>query len=206
MRLRPFHLERARLCADAYGSPAPAWEAPGLCRAFFAHDSDRSVVTFEGTRPKFIGDWIVDLDQQPLHLDPALGALPDGFGRAVLSILFRVMRQIPPETPVDFNGHSMGGSNALIAAAIWKHAGRRLGSVSAFEAARVGSLGGLLLGEDVLITTHGRDPVPELPLLKPHPVEPVHLTPVKQMDPIQDHAIENVAAAIAAVLNVGKAE
>lgn len=208
--LLPVHLERAKMCAESYQlDEVPRWITPGRCRAFLGHDGEETVVTFEGTRPDFAGDWLVDLNQVPLDLDPSLGRLPHGFGSAVFSVLLRIMREIgrtddPDESRriVGFNGHSMGGSNALIAAAAWKLSGHTLGRVTAFEPARVGRLGRVLDGENVLITTCGIDPVPAQPFWREHPVEPVHLQALPGWDtrPLDCHEIANVEAAIAASL------
>jgi hypothetical protein len=199
--LLPIHLERAKMCAETYSADAvPHWITPGMCRAFLGDDGVETVVTFEGTRPDFAGDWLVDLNQAPLDLDPSLGRLPHGFGTAVFSVVLRIMRELGGHHTVGFNGHSMGGSNALIAAAAWKLAGHALGRVTAFEPARVGKLGRVLAGEQVLITSCGSDPVPAQPFWREHPVEPVHLEPSDRMSPIDCHEIDNVAAAIDAAL------
>jgi hypothetical protein len=202
--LLPLHLDRAKICCNSYqAGVVPRWISQGVCRAFLDEDDDGTpIVTFEGTRPDFAGDWLVDLNQLPLDLDPSLGRLPHGFGSAVHSVIFRMMAQIPATKRVDFNGHSMGASNALIAAACWKLAGRPLGRVTAFEPARVGRLGNILAGEDVLITVCGIDPVPLQPFWRNHPVETVviHALPEFAQSPIGCHDIANVQAAIDAVL------
>lgn len=194
----PLARSRAGLCRLSYDpSRAPTWETPGLCRAFLDRDPDgRAVVTLEGTRPTVLGDWLRDLDQLQLKIDPALGPLPDGFGRDVLSVIFRIFHDLKGQ-PVGWNGHSKGGSECLIGAAIWKLAGEKLAGVTAFEPARVGLLGGLLDGEAVLITHVGTDPVPDVPPMISHPEPVTHFAaPAGVVNPIDCHEIDNVIAAL----------
>ena len=116
-----------------------------------------------------------------------------------------MFREFDRSAVVGFNGHSMGGANALIAAALWKHAGGALGRVTAFEPPRVGMLGGKLAGEAVLLTRVGIDPVPEVPVLPPFHCHPAELTRLPNCGPwsaIGCHEIVNVAAAIEAALKV----
>lgn len=194
-------LERADLCRRAYDAARETtWSTPGLCRAFLDQTATGPVVTFEGTRPTSLADWLTDMRQMPLHLDPAFGPLPDGFGSAVLSVLFRIFRTLDGKTVLGFNGHSMGGANALIAAALWKHSGGTLGRVTAFEPPHVGLLGGRLEGEDVLITRCGFDPVPHVPVMPPfhcHPAPATDLANAGGWSAVGCHEIENVTAALA---------
>ncbi len=198
-------LARAALCRQSYDeSRAPRWQTPGLCHAFLDRDPDgTAIVTFRGTVIKDAGDWWTDLRQLPMHLDPAFGPLPGGFGSAVLSVLLRIFRELDGRTVVGFNGHSMGGANALIAAALWKHSGGNLGRVTAFEPPHVGRLGGLLENEEVLATRVGIDPVPEVPILPPfhcHPVPITVLPNLARWSAIGCHEIANVILALTAAL------
>lgn len=197
--LIPADRERAALARASY-DPArvPTWQTPGLCRAFLDRDAaGRPIVTIEGTRPEVVGDWLRDLDQLPLKTDPALGDMADGFGRDVLSVIFRIFHDLKGE-PIGWNGHSKGGSECLIGAAMWKLAGEKLLRVTAFEPARVGLLGHLLDGEDVLITQCGCDEVPDQPKWLPHPAPVTLLKTVSLLGPVGCHEMENVEAAVAA--------
>lgn len=213
-RLIPSDNHRAALCRLSY-DPArvPDWSLGkrSLPRCFLDRDPDGGlVVTCEGTRPSFIGDWAKDFDQLDFEIDPTIDPVPHGWGALMLGVMFRILadRRIPADAALGWNGHSMGGSDAAIGAALWKLAGRKLGRVTAFEPGPVGRLGSLLEGEDVLITRVGKDmlflaghgdPVP-VSTLRGHPVSPILLPRDAAWSDIDCHEMANVAAAIAKAL------
>jgi hypothetical protein len=209
--LVPSDTHRAALARLAY-DPArvPQWPlgARTLPRCFLDRDQDgMAVITIEGTRPDFLGDWRADLDQLDLVIDPTCAAVPHGWGALMLGVIFRILRDVTdPDIVLGWNGHSMGASNALIGAWLWKLAGRKLGRVTAWEPGPVGPLANMLAGESVLITWVGdpqdkvrRDPVPEA-TPRGHPAPVTWLPPQPRWSVIDMHEMVNVTAAAAAML------
>lgn len=201
--VRPADLERVALCTLSYNpSLMPRWALGrrSLPRVFLDRDGDGTpVVTCEGTRPNFLGDWRVDFDQLDLTIDPTCDPVPHGWGSLMLGVIFRILRDLPPGEALGWNGHSMGASDCLIGAFLWKLAGRKLGRVTAFEPGPVGRLGGLLDGEDVLITRVGDgldgDPVP-IATPRGHPVAVTYLPAQPDWSAKACHELVNVASAL----------
>jgi hypothetical protein len=194
----PTDTARAALAAAAYdASREPTWVTCKNTRVFLDKGETHPIITFEGTRPTLLSDWMVDLDQLPFTIDTVLNSLPAGFTAAVLSVIFQIMHDFHG-TPVGFNGHSMGAAEALLAAALWVRAGLLLSRVTAFEPPRVGKLGGLLTNEDVLITHCGTDPVPAVPSWKDHPYAVDALPNLGNWSPIACHEMANVQQALKA--------
>lgn len=202
---------RAALCILSYDKarvPDIALGDRTLPRIFFDRDQDgMPVLTCEGTRPNFVGDWRTDLDQIDFAIDATCDPVPHGWGNAVLGVMFRILAKFDdPSLVISFNGHSMGGSCALIGAWLWKLAGRKLGRVTAFEPGRVGKLSGMLADEDVLITRVGDgmlgDPVTQESPLRDHPegVDVAILPRQPDWNPFECHKMVNVQAALAAAL------
>lgn len=206
MKVNPLDLRVADLCAADYdGKAVPTWETPGKCRAFKHLEPGGLWVIFEGTRPGHVADWLRDAGAGIVaRSDPAFGDLAWSFFEDVVSVIFRMYREIGAEAVVNFGGHSKGASEALIAAAVWKFSGRRLGRVTALEPARVGALGGQLAGVPGLLTWVKRhpfiaDPVPELPSWLAHPMPVTALeAPQFTLNPIDCHELATVRAAMEA--------
>jgi hypothetical protein len=204
---------RAMLCRLSYDAArAPDWPlgARSLPRCFLDRDQDgMPVITIEGTRPDFLGDWRADVDQLDLLIDPTLDSVPHGWGSLMLGVIFRILaRFVDDDLALGWNGHSMGASDALIGAALWKLAGRKLGRVTAFEPGPVGKLGRILDGEDVLITRVGKDlallpghgdPVP-VSTPRGHPGPVLLLPACPGWSDIDCHEMANVAASLDSVL------
>lgn len=191
-----------RLSYDPARVPDIATGARSLPRIFLDKDEDGGLTaTCEGTRPTFLGDWRADFDQLDLVIDPTCPPVPHGWGTLMLGVIFRLMALIPPDVALGWNGHSMGGSDALIGAWLWLLAGRKLGRVTAFEPGPVGTLGGLLDRANVLVTRVGAglegDPVPDS-TPRGHPAPLIVLPAQPGWSPIDCHEIANVAAAVAA--------
>lgn len=203
---------RAGLCKLSYDPgrpPAFALGSQSLPRIFLDRDADGGLVaTCEGTRPSFLGDWRADFDQIDLTIDPTQDPVPHGWGSLMLGVIFRLLAQIPPDTALGWNGHSMGGSDALIGAWLWKLAGRKLARVTAFEPGPVGPLSGALRHERVLITWIGdpksgdifaRDPVPES-TPRGHPYDISWLPRLPSWSAFDCHEISNVTTSLAMTL------
>jgi hypothetical protein len=191
----------ARLAYDQGRVPDWPLAKRTLPRCFFDRDPDgMPVITIEGTRPNFLGDWQADLDQVDFVIDPTIDAVPHGWGSLMLGVIFRILAKFAdPDLVLGWNGHSMGGSDALVGAALWKLAGRKLGRVTAWEPGPVGPLGGLLAGEEVIITHIGDDLVP-VATPRGHPAPVIALPKQAGWSAIDCHEIVNVAAAVAAAL------
>lgn len=203
---------RAMLCRLSYDSARPLLISLGsesLPRVFLDQDQDgMPVITCEGTRPTFLGDWKADFDQEDFTIDPTIDPVPHGWGQCMVWVMYRLFAKFDdPTVRVGWNGHSMGAADALIGAAIWKLAGRPLGRVTAFEPGRVGRLGGILDDESVLITHVGEgisgDPVPGEAPWRVHPTPETMLPRQNGWTPIDCHEMMNVAAAVAAALETG---
>lgn len=207
--LLPIDLSRAALARLSYDAArVPYWSTGtrSLPRCFLDRDPDgMPVVTCEGSRPIFgnLGDWKADFDQIDFVIDPTIDPVPHGWGSAMLGVMFRVLAEFPdPDLVLGWNGHSMGADDALIGAALWKLAGRKLGRVTAFEPGRVGRLGGILADEQVLITHVGGaeglagDPVPFEAPWRDHPSPVAFLPRRPAWSPFECHEIANVALAV----------
>lgn len=195
----------AELCKLAYDpARAPTWEVAGKVRAFRFDEPSGPVVIFEGTRPTIIADWIRDLEAQTATIDPKLGPVHGGFLGDVLAVIFPIFHELNGK-PVTFGGHSKGGSEAEIAAAIWTYAGEALVRVTAFEPARVGTLGGFIatapgISTHVVPSLGLGDPVPDVPSWLPHPREITDLRAASlHIDPVDYHELDDVIAALDAL-------
>lgn len=192
----------AELCRLAY-DPArvPTWTVDGKVRAFLFDEPECPTVIFEGTRPAKLADWLRDIEAAASTIDPKLGPVHSGFLGDVLAVIFPIFRELKGK-PVAFGGHSKGGSEAEIAAAIWSEAGETVARVTAFEPARVGLLGGIVAGLPG-ISTHIApaiglgDPVPDVPSWLPHPRPLTIWRPVQtSIDPVEYHELDTVIAAM----------
>jgi hypothetical protein len=134
-------LRRAEFCRLSY-DPArkPDWEVPGLVRGFLDEEPEGPVVTIEGTRANVLEDWMRDLDQIATTRILGLEQLPNGFADDILAIIFAIIADLHGQ-PLGWNGHSKGGSEALIGSVLWLLSGNKCRRITALEPARVGSLG-----------------------------------------------------------------
>jgi hypothetical protein len=196
-------LRRAEFCRLSY-DPArrPDWEVPGLVRGFLDEEPEGPVVTIEGTRANVLEDWMRDLDQIATTRILGLEQLPNGFADDILAIIFAIIADLHGQ-PLGWNGHSKGGSEALIGAVLWLLSGNKCRRITALEPARVGRLGGKLVGQDVLIIDNG-SPIPYLPSWLDHPVPATTLTPPGEPSLAQRHEIGFIEASMLAALNAGQ--
>jgi hypothetical protein len=108
--------------------------------------------------------------------DPILGCTPNSFAEDVEEIFWRILPKLPQGKAIGIGAHSKGASEAQILAAMFAYAGRPVSWLGAFEPAPVGTLSGWLKDQPGIATWRGedidrpliRDPVPAMPLGRPH--------------------------------------
>ncbi len=103
----------------------PGWDVTPITspktdtEGFIAGNDDLIVISFRGTEPGELKDWLVDLDMEMVH-GPA-GKVHEGFYDAVSSIweeLVAALRRIRQNgQTLWITGHSLGGAVAIIACA-----------------------------------------------------------------------------------------
>jgi len=158
------------------------------------------VVALRGTNPEHWIDLWRDAEAAIMRHDPILGAVPESFAEDAEQLLWRLLPRLKPGQPVYLAGHSKGASEAQILAAMMAHAGFAPAFLAAFEPAPVGTLQGLLKTQAGIATCLGHDPIPRLPLGRPHAQE-LTLLPwsgVPPFDQLRYHAMEGVRAALLA--------
>jgi triacylglycerol lipase len=158
-----------KLTRRAFGSNAPATGLPPKSACFVvAGGRDATVVTFSGTDPLKIQDWITDFTVQA-----KLDVLHQGFSDAVETVWPTIKSAIEgrpdSEKNLFFTGHSLGGALALIAAeramresgiranAVYTFGGPRTGGQTFFDQYTPG------LGDRTFRLVHGDDIVPTVP-------------------------------------------
>lgn len=108
--------------------------------------------------------------------DPILGPTPHTFAEDAEEIFWRLLPKLPASKPIGIAGHSKAASEAQDLCAMFRYAGREPAWLGAFEPAPVGTLKGRLKDQPGIATWRGeditrplvRDPVPAMPLGRPH--------------------------------------
>lgn len=149
------------LCAlqlEAY-TGAPTW-ASDTAHAVGHDCGSYVVVSLKGTNT--LEDIVTDIRDLPWLNHKKLGIVPAGFAASAESIFSRVLADV--QRPIIWNGHSLGGAQAHIMAALAVLAGRAPLMLTTCGCPKTGSLLGLtksIPGEDYW--NYG-DPVPLFPL------------------------------------------
>jgi len=159
-------LRLAELSAEAY-AVAPVWSNGAIHAVARAIDEETVAVAFRGSA--CLEDWWRDFDAVPHEVreHPQLGPCHAGFLGDVES-LFDAMRRDLAGKALVVAGHSKGGGEALIFAALMVIAGQAPVEVATFGAPRAGfaGLGRVLAAvKSVRQFRRGNDPVPEVPFL-----------------------------------------
>jgi hypothetical protein len=133
-----------------------------------AKRQDAIFVSFSGTDPLALANWITNL-----HLGPSSRDMHHGFRTAIDTVwadLSVVLQGADPHVPVYFTGHSLGGALAIAAAdRAWREFGLMAAGVYTFGAPRVGagafaeSYNASGLGERTFRLVHGLDIIPTVP-------------------------------------------
>jgi hypothetical protein len=159
-------LKAWKLTRLAFGSNDPVTGLPPKSACFVvAEGHGATIVTFSGTDPLKIEDWIKDFTVQ---LEP--NVLHAGFDMAVEAVWPTVEAAIKGRTeqPLFFTGHSMGAALAIIAAEHALKANILPTLVYTFGCPRAGGLDffnryTLKLGDRTFRLVHGHDIVPTVP-------------------------------------------
>jgi len=176
---------------------APALIETSSCHVIVAEGPTYLVVAFRGTNPHELWDLIKDGEAITFN-DTVLGPVDDGFSSDVYSVAWRLLPYLQGlHKPFWVTGHSKGGAEALIFAAMCENLGLPILGVTTFESASPGALplvselGGIDFECD-------SDPIPLWPrtnLLVPglRPRALTHIGPPRGLIPnIQNHFLENV--------------
>lgn len=182
----------AALCINSYAAAPVGFVIDmGPNRAVITEAADGSVdVTWRGTID--LANWRTDLDAVPRD-QPPLGLCHAGI-LAVAEAMAPVIAPHVRQRVWRACGHSLGGGDAILSAAIFKAMDSPPAQVTAIEPPRVGmdALASYLADVPGVITRFGDDPVPEVPLWPyRHPWEPLaigHSMP----DPIDCHLIGTI--------------
>jgi hypothetical protein len=158
-----------------------------------------TIVVYKGTNN--LENVIQDIRFLPWY-SSVVGWCPAGFLHGVQSVMpdmLANLSEVAKEGKLGFVGHSLGGSEALIAAGWFAALGIPPAFVDAFEPAKttMGKLNDLLLMvKRVTITWDGDDPVPDLPFPYEHPSKPMFIGE-PTLNPIDSHMIAKVIADLA---------
>jgi hypothetical protein len=190
------------LLAQATHHDAPTW-ARGDAFVYGTPTEDGAiVVAFRGSHS--INDWIHDFEVRP-SLDPELGWCHAGFLGNVRGVAGQIMHDVVGKRTI-VTGHSKGGAEAKLFAALLVAAGRPPAQLTTFGAPRVAAqsndrLAALLAAVPGMDYRHRVDPVPGLPHGFSHP-RPVHqlVEPLAALEAITDHLIAHYIAALKAAL------
>lgn len=187
------HLALAILSGGAYSASPDGVviDAGDDIRAVITEIDGAVAVAVRGTLITSVDNILTDLDALPV-VHANLGSVPRGFLLAAMSLLPLVEAQIAGR-PVVVTGHSLGGSVAILLAAMLSVPPIE---VVAFEPARSGMAGivGCMSSINGTIYRYGDDPVPEVP---PWPYRhPWNVTAIghSMPDPISCHSIDVVIA------------
>ena len=159
--LKAWRLEKLGFGAD---TPTPSL-VPPIARFIVAAGRGAIFVTFSGTDPLSIKDWITDFT-----LAPFPNVFHQGFVEAVDAVRSDIevaIRSGGTGQPLFFTGHSMGGALANIAALRALDAGLRATAVYTFGGPRTGGRDFFKayesLGENTFRLVNGNDIVPAVP-------------------------------------------
>ena len=109
---------------------------------FVAAGRDDIIVSFRGTEPTELSDWITDLDFD-LVPGPLGGRVHEGFYDALSDVWHVVDSTVsnfsrPESKPLLVTGHSLGGALATLAVARWLQGGRAVAGLYTFGQPRTG--------------------------------------------------------------------
>jgi triacylglycerol lipase len=190
------------LLAQATHHDAPTW-AHGDAYAYGKPTDDGTiVVAFRGSHS--INDWIHDFEVHPAF-DPDLGSCHSGFLGNVRGVADQIMRDIAGKRTI-VTGHSKGGAEAKLFAALLVVAGQPPAYLTTFGAPRVAAhdndrLAALLAAIPGTDYRHRVDPVPGVPHKFIHPRPVLQLVePHTALEVITDHLIVHYIAALKAAL------
>jgi triacylglycerol lipase len=152
-------------------------------------DSDTSSVfiSYRGTEPTMIPEWLSDIHYQQADLTGFPGKIHGGFGQAFSSVMLQTQRALTdlPGARHYFTGHSLGGAITVLAAATFRN---QVTAVSTYGQPRVGDRTfsdayDAILGEVTFRHVNNYDIVPHVPperLPAPLPPLPGDLLDVRQ--------------------------
>lgn len=191
-------LALARLCRDAY-ERTPTWST-GDVEARCTVEDGLVVIAFRGTT--FDGwDMIWDLRSYPWRA-PELGTrVHAGFLKAVRPLWKEQESEfLKHNDSTVLTGHSKGGAEATVLAALMARTGRPPRALVTFGSPRVGfsGLGRVLADVPVLRFVNGSDAVARVPLPAPFPYRHVggRLPLGRGMRPFRDHRIDAYVRAL----------
>lgn len=132
------------------GFPQVAVRAVREVQAFVAGGADAVLVSFRGTRPDQLLDWMTDLDAAQVPFGallrcPDVGRTHQGFTRGLLRLWEGIQADVKAfqtrGQTLWITGHSLGGALAALAAAAWTFARREpVNGLYTFGQPRVGDL------------------------------------------------------------------
>lgn len=134
---------------EAYAAVAAEWDFEHFefydiqdTQAFVAADDRFLVVSFRGTEPTSLQDWVTDANTE-LVPGPLGGNVHAGFYDALANVwqlMDRYVRHLMEERPrrLLVTGHSLGAALATLAAARWLEAGEAVGGLYTFGQPRTG--------------------------------------------------------------------
>ncbi len=133
-----------------------------------ARGGDATLVSFAGTDPLALANWITNLNLGPQSRD-----MHHGFRGAIDTVwddLSAALDGVDPQAPLYFAGHSLGGALAVTAAdRTFRELGLKAAGVYTFGAPRVGATAFVEaynasgLGERTFRLIHGLDIIPTVP-------------------------------------------
>ena len=184
----------AALIAASY-TAQPRWRYADT-RACFTEADGFAVVTIPGTDPESVANWLRDLDAAPFE-HPQLGTLHAGFHDGAAG-LYRQIRDDMAGRPWLIGGHSLGASEALIAAALGVLDGWAPIRVVALAPARAGfgALRDVLRSVSPAVYRNGRDIVPNVPMGWDLAVDSWRQVGVPSGDLIADHSVDRYVCAL----------
>jgi hypothetical protein len=190
-------LHMLELAQEAYDAPPDV--TAGDCFVILRHAGDVTVVSFAGTNPRQLRDVLTDCDAVTTF-HPQIGEVHAGFLRDVEGVFDAILQRVGDDR-IAVTGHSKGGSEASIFAALCLAAGRPIAQLTTFGRARCGDLNGWikdLPGDD---WWNGDDPIPDLPPWLPHPRTMTRVGfRAWKFDPIEDHMLTAYHPAVAAAV------
>jgi len=190
----------AKLCQDAYSTTPTIGHPQGAARCVIRDSPDGRVFTFVGTDN--FASTIEDLEFIPEDIK-GMGQVHGGMYRDLMKI-HDALWQAMGNQKVILNGHSLGADHAILWGAYLCLFRRPPEAIFAFEPAKPScddTIARLFTANQIplFISTHGSDPVPQLPLTIDviadwqFPGPTTHLgKPASLPHSIEDHRIGNV--------------
>lgn len=166
-------------------------DAANDLRAVLFDMGDYIIVSIRGTEVKDADNLLIDIDALPAS-DPAIGQAPRGFLGAALALAILIAPHIEGRRLV-FTGHSLGGSVAILLAALSVRYGRQVLAYAAYEPAATctDETIAVLKGVEGFVSRYGNDPIPELPPGYQHPCAVTKIGH-DMLWPFHCHSIEGV--------------